>query len=304
MQIIYAEDPVKGFIETGNGHLHYLNWGGASGRFSAHLLHANGFCAGTYSPFVRFLLNDLHVIASDIRGHGDSDGAGVDRIRHWKIFSKDLKQIIEGTMTPPVIGIGHSLGAVTTYIAAAEYPRLFSGIVLIDPVILSRRNLWRSRILKWLGMAGKSPLAKGARRRKRTFKSRFDAFKRFASGRGLFKNWSKEFIDAYLECGLLEKDEESAVLKCDPETEAQIFESVPLDVWSYAPRIRCPVLAIRGEHSDTFLPEVAERLGTKIADYRLTTIAKTGHFIPMEQPEACAHAIIDFTSEVSRSQNR
>lgn len=291
-----TREPVEGFVETDSGKLHFLDWGGSG--VPTHLLHANGFCAGTYSPFIRFLSRDLHVIASDIRGHGGSDRPDVDRIRHWKIFAEDLNLLITRTLSPPVIGIGHSLGAVTTYIAAAEYPRLFSGIVLIDPVILPKQTLWLLRFLRMFGLGGKMPLARGARRRKRTFKSRVEAFKRFASGRGLFKTWSEEFIDAYLECGLLEKDEETAVLKCDPEMEAQIFESVPLDVWTYAPRIRCPVLAIRGDQSDTFQPEPAEKLKTLMRDYRLCTIERAGHFVPMEQPGICARKIAAFVREV------
>jgi len=290
------KEPQEGFFNTDRGKIHYLDWGGIGS--AVHLLHANGFCAGTYSPFVRFLLKDFTVFASDIRGHGGSDRPDVDRIRHWKIFAEDLKQIIGGTATPPVIGIGHSLGAVTTYIAAAEYPHLFSGIVLIDPVILSRPFLWLIRVLRMLGLGRMVPLARGARRRKRSFKSRLEAFRRFASGRGLFKTWSEDFIEAYLECGLLEKDEASAVLRCDPEMEAQIFESVPLDVWTYAPHIRCPVLAIRGQYSEVFPAGVARNLARHIGDYRLQIIARAGHFVPMEQPEACARAIVEFAGEI------
>jgi len=207
-------------------------------------------------------------------------------------------------MTAAVIGIGHSLGAVTTYIAGAEYPDLFSGIVLIDPVILPRNLIWFMRVLKMMGLSRRIPLARGARRRKRTFKNRIEAFKRFASGRGLFKTWSEEFIDAYLDCGLLEKDEKSTILRCDPEMEAQIFESVPLNVWTYAAHIRCPVLAIRGEQSDVFKPQPAMMLAKVIDDYRLETISGSGHFVPMEQPEACAEAILEFVRELRPSGKR
>jgi pimeloyl-ACP methyl ester carboxylesterase len=72
-------------------------------------------------------------------------------------------------MSPPVIGLGHSLGAVTTYIAAAKYPQLFSCIILLDPPILPRRTIWLITTMKWLGLAGKIPLARTARRRKKTF---------------------------------------------------------------------------------------------------------------------------------------
>ncbi|MBI9087353.1 MAG: alpha/beta hydrolase [Desulfobacterales bacterium] len=288
-------EPVEKFVVGTHGRLHFLDWGGDGPL--AHLLHANGFCAGTYSPFVAALGPALHLTASDIRGHGDSAFIETDRIVHWKVFAEDLKDIVEGVMTPPVIGMGHSLGAVTAYIAAAAYPHLFSALVLMDPVVLPRHLLWMIRILKALGLAGAIPLARGARRRRRSFRDRKEALARFAAGRGIFKSWEPAFIDAYLECGLLEKDDATAVLKCDPETEARIFESVPLDVWTYAKGIRCPVLMVRGEFSEAFRPGQADRLARRITDCRLETIAGAGHFIPMEKPGELAALILDFLAD-------
>jgi pimeloyl-ACP methyl ester carboxylesterase len=292
-------EPAEEFVEFPDGRVHYLNWGG--GGLQAHFLHGNGFCAGTYTPFIRYLVDDLHILASDVRGHGGSDQPRVERVRHWDIFAKDLKNLIEQKMSPPVIGMGHSLGAVTTYMAAAKHPHLFCGIVLIDPVILPRRLLWLLAALKFLGLGGNMPLAKRARRRRRIFKSKQEALRLFAAGRGIFKNWSKEFVHAYLECGLLEKDEQTAVLKCDPELEAQIFESIPLNVWRYANKIKCPVLAIRGLLSDVFFADAAQRLGDIIADYELQTVPDTGHFPPMEKPQESANLILDFVHRKLKS---
>ncbi|MGD2187154.1 MAG: alpha/beta hydrolase [Desulfobacterales bacterium] len=287
-----SSEPTEYDLELPDGRIHYLDWGGDG--LQAHFLHGNGFCAGTYTPFIRHLIDDLHILASDVRGHGGSDQPRVERVRHWDIFAEDLKMLIEQKMSAPVIGIGHSLGAVTTYIAAAQYPQLFSGIVLIDPVILPRRLLWFIAAMKLLGLRGNLPLAKMARRRRRMFKGKQEALRLFAAGRGIFKNWSKEFVHAYLECGLLEKDEKTAILKCDPELEAQIFESIPLNVWRYGKKIKCPVLAIRGELSDTFFADAAERLKDVIADYELQTIPHSGHFPPMEKPQESANLILDF----------
>jgi pimeloyl-ACP methyl ester carboxylesterase len=292
-------EPAERFLELPEGRIHYLDWGGDG--IQAHFLHGNGFCAGTYTPFIQYLVDDLHLLASDVRGHGSSDQPMVERVRHWDIFAEDLKILIEQKMSPPVIGIGHSLGAVTTYIAAAQYPHLFSGIILIDPVILPRRILWLIAALKLLGLRGNLPLAKMARRRRRIFKGKQEALRLFTAGRGIFKTWSKEFVHAYLECGLLEKDEKTAVLKCDPELEAQIFESIPLNVWRYAKNIRCPMLAIRGELSDIFFADVAGRLKDLIADYELQTIPHSGHFPPMEKPRESAHLILDFVDRKIKS---
>lgn len=292
-------EPTEHYLNLSDGRIHYLDWGGNG--LPAHFLHGNGFCAGTYTPFIRYLVDDLHILASDVRGHGGSDRPGVDRIRHWDIFAEDLKNLIEQKMSAPVIGMGHSLGAVTTYIAAALYPHLFSAIILIDPVILPRRMLWLIAGLKLLGLKGILPLAKMARRRRRLFKGKQEALKLFAAGRGIFKNWSKEFVEAYLECGLFEKDEKTAVLQCDPELEAQIFESIPLNVWRYAKKIHCPVLAIRGELSDVFFDDAAERLKNHIADIELQTMPQSGHFPPMEKPQESANLILDFIERKIKS---
>jgi hypothetical protein len=84
-------------------------------------------------------------------------------------------------------------------------------------------------------------------------------------------------VEAYLECGLLEKDERTAVLNCDPELEAQIFESVPADIWNYFGKITCPVLALRGELSDVFLPAAAQRMIKSPAAVECCG-SGTGHF--------------------------
>ncbi len=292
MNALEYNQPIENFIDLPDGKIHYLDWGGAG--LQAHLLHANGFCAGTYSPFVVHLVDDLHIVASDIRGHGGTELPNIKRIRHWDIFADDLKTLIEQTLSPPIIGMGHSLGAVTTYIAAAKYPQLFSCLILIDPPILSRKILWAMAVMRMFGLSGVIPLAKTARRRRKTFQGKKEALKRFTSGRGIFKYWSKDFVEAYLECGLLEKDSETAILKCDPELEAQIFESVPLDVWKYGKEISCPVLAIRGEHSGAFTVDAAQRLGRIIPDFELITIADAGHFVPMGKPVVCARVIKEF----------
>lgn len=285
-------EPSEGYIDVPGGRLHYLDWGGRGPQ--AHFLHGNGFCAGTYTPFIKHLANDLRVIASDVRGHGGSDFDGIQPVRSWRVFAEDLKVIVERTTRPPIIGMGHSLGAVSTCMAAASFPSLFNTVVLVDPVFLMPRRLATIGLMRTLGLQGRLPLARAARRRRRTFRSKAEALRRLLSGRGIFKTWSPEFVEAYLECGLLEKDTESAVLTCDPELEARIFEAIPLDVWSYVRGLRCPVLAIRGERSDVFPAGAADRMKRLAADGEVATIAGTGHFPTMEKPEECAEVIREF----------
>jgi pimeloyl-ACP methyl ester carboxylesterase len=288
-------EPAEGLLKVDGGVLHYLDWGGAGPQ--AHFLHGNGFCAGTYAPFIRHLVPELRVIASDVRGHGGSQFPDMERIGHWRTFAEDLRLLIRKVQSPPVIGMGHSLGAVTSCIAAAEDPSLFRALVLIDPVFLPPRTLWALAAARLLGLRGRVPRAILARRRRRVFRNKAEALRLYLSGRGIFKRWAPEFVEAYLECGLLEKDEAAAVLRCDPELEAQIFESVPADVWRYVKRVECPVLAVRGAESDVFSAEAANRLERTLARCEVATIEGSGHFPPMEKPGECARVIRAFLRE-------
>jgi pimeloyl-ACP methyl ester carboxylesterase len=288
-------EPTEGLLEVPGGTLHYLDWGGDGPP--AHFLHGNGFCAGTYAPFLRLLAPDLHVTASDIRGHGESAFDRMPPVRHWNVFAEDLALLVQSVQRGPVVGMGHSLGAVATTLAAAAHPELFSALVLIDPVFFEPLRLWRVAALRLLGMRGHSPLAVQARRRRRVFKGKADLLRVFSAKPGAFKSWAPEFIDAYLECGFLERDAQTAVLRCDPELEAQIFESVPVDVWGYIRRVRCPVLAIRGEQSEVFLEGAAQRLKRRVPTCTLATLPGCGHFPAMEKPEECARVIKSYLVE-------
>ena len=264
------------------------------GKKPLHFLHANGFCAGVYLPFYTYFEKEFRIVATDIPGHGDSDHHGMARILHWDIFVDDVKQAMEKNMETPVVGVGHSLGAVITLLAAAKHPGLFSHIILIDPVIFSKPMIFLLYLAKKAGLMKHNPLASGARRRKTRFKNHDEALRRFSSGRGMFKTWRDEFVQSYCDHGLKWEADGSGQLKCDPETEAQIYESVLLDIWNYPGRITCPVLLIRGERSTTFTPSAASILRKKIPGASLETVPGASHFIPMEKPVECMKLIENF----------
>ncbi|MBU1170190.1 MAG: alpha/beta hydrolase [Proteobacteria bacterium] len=280
------------FTDTPTKRIHSIACG--HGDHPLHFLHANGFCAGVYLPFLAHFQKDCRMIATDIPGHGDSDHHGYARIEHWNIFVDDVKEALVRHMSPPVIGVGHSLGAVVTLLTAAQYPELFSHIVLIDPVIFTRSRLALVYLLKKAGLIHRIPLAQGARRRKREFTSKEEAYRRFSSGRGLFASWPHTFIKAYCQHGLSGMDQGSARLKCDPETEAQIYESILMDIWDYPGKITCPTLVIRGEDSTTFTDSACRRLCSKISGAKSVSIKHAGHFVAMEKAGECHNHILNF----------
>lgn len=280
------------FTTTQTKRIHSISCG--TGEQPFHFLHANGFCAGVYLPFFEHFQNDFRIMATDIPGHGDSDHHGYSRIEHWNIFVEDVKEAIVSHMTTPVIGVGHSLGAVVTMLTAAKYPELFSHVILIDPVIFTPSRLAIVYLLKKTGLISRIPLASGARRRKREFTSSEEAYSRFSKGRGLFASWPDAFIRAYCQHGLATTEQGSIQLKCDPETEAQIYESILLDIWNYPDQVRCPTLVIRGGQSDTFTSDASRKLCSKIPYARGVSIDQAGHFVAMERSLTCRNHILNF----------
>lgn len=284
--------PASAFVDLPGRRLHVLEW--IARGPAAHFQHASGLCAGTYTPFLAYLAGQLHLIASDFRGHGDSAALDPLRIRSWDPFRDDLTTLVATRLAPPVVGIGHSMGAMVTLMAAAAEPQLFSALILIEPVFFPRTTLLRYRLMRLVGLMKYRRIARSARRRKRLFASRAVAYERFAAGRGIFRGWPPEFIQAYLTHAFRSLDGRRIALKCDPEFESRIYETVPLISGSRFRRVACPVLALRGAHSSRFQPEAGRRLAACLADCELQTVSGTGHFIPMERPGACARRILDF----------
>jgi pimeloyl-ACP methyl ester carboxylesterase len=58
--------------------------------------------------------------------------------------------------------------------------------------------------------------------------------------------------------------------------------------------LKLPVLVLYGAKSDTFLAPAVKRFQSQVPHAQFKCFEKSGHFVPMEQPEATAEAIFDF----------
>jgi pimeloyl-ACP methyl ester carboxylesterase len=102
-----------------------------------HFSGANGFPVGCYDT----LLNDLskrYSISSVWHKALWPDSGSPERSLSWDDYADDIIRHLKQQGGQPVVGIGHSMGATVTLIAAAKAPKLFSKIVLIEPVIISK----------------------------------------------------------------------------------------------------------------------------------------------------------------------
>lgn len=264
-----------------SGGVSYLEWTGSGP--SLHFAHATGFNSETYRALLQPLSDFFHLVASDARGHGFTTlelRAGM--AAGWTVFGNDLLEFLQTRAGSPVLLAGHSMGAVTSLMAAAEFPARVRGLVLIEPVLFSV-PLWE-RMLALVGARRKNTLAAGAVRRRETFDSRdavFDAYR----GRGIFATWPDEMLRDYVTGGFVPEADGTVRLACPPWWEAEIYRSAPARLDKLARRIRCPVTLLHGGKSNACPATEAARFAKAHGRTRRICVPKAGHFLPMEHPE-------------------
>lgn len=270
---------------------HYIDWGGEGPV--AHIAHATGFCAATYTPLAERLRPYLKILGMDDRGHGSTQAEAVPRdLRDWNVFSEDLAHLFRH-VGEPVIAIGHSRGGVASLLVAVRHPELVRALVLIDPTILPFSWMWWWYLAKKTGLSKRVPIAARAAKRKRAWPDR-ETVQRAYKAKEPFFRWQPGFLEGYLADGVKENAKGRAVLSCDPAWESRCFAVCPHDVWRYVPRLRLPTLVLYGTDSDTFLAPAVKRFKRKVPDAMVLAFQGATHFVPMERPGECAEAVVAF----------
>ncbi len=90
------------------------------------------------------LTPDWHIVACDFRGHGKS-GRVADEYG-FVDYARDTAALLSARFSAPTVIIGHSLGAVTALIVAAQAPQLVRAIVLLDPPLFLRNRPMSSMV--------------------------------------------------------------------------------------------------------------------------------------------------------------
>ena len=183
---------------------------------------------------------------------------------------------------------GHSLGATTSILAAAERPDLVEGLVLVDPVIIPYHLGWLSGFLHQLKLPHPvGHLIRRSSRRRRVFKSRSEIAQSYY-GRGAFTKDDEGFLNAYLESAI-EPKEGGVGLCCQPEWEAQNYIAQRHNSARAIKALTCNVVLVQAEKGSTVYSNKPFLKTRKPVTFR--TIEDTTHFLPFEKPDAVASHI-------------
>jgi pimeloyl-ACP methyl ester carboxylesterase len=279
----YPLSPFPSFDLGGNGaHLHFL--------------HANGYPPGCYKPLFELLQTQYHVVGMLLRPlWQDSNPSDV---QDWHLLSDDLLRFLE-TQSTPVIGVGHSIGAIVTLRAALRNPGKFRALVLIDPVLFVPSFLALWNIVRTLGLGNRlHPLIPGAQKRRRTFDDLETVFRGYRN-RPVFRYMSDESLRTHI-AGMTRKTDSGYELLYSPEWEARIYLTGmrDFDLWRDLPKLQVPTLFIRGAETDTFLETSAKLVKRKQPQARVETLDKSTHILPLERPREVFDRMQSFLNEV------
>lgn len=210
-----------------DGTLSALHFGDMSASLQLVFLHANGFNAQSYARI--FTQLGAHVVAFDMRGHGQSRDLPQPDIAGWQIFREDCVEFFDRyvpEMTDkPICLAGHSFGAVSGILAAPYLKGRLSAYVGFDPVTVPMMFRLTSALPGGRAyMKRRLPIAKNAGRRKSVFESPEAAFTRYQN-RGAFKGMPDDVLRDYIAGGLVARLDGQWELACRPEWEQAIFVS-------------------------------------------------------------------------------
>lgn len=246
-----------------------------------HFVHANGFPSACYAEFFRALGDDIDIVTLPMLGHDPAFSIAPN----WHGLAEQVADSVRGhACGRPVIGLGHSLGAMTSFMAAHRYPALFQGLVMMDPAYINPLAALGAGLAKLTGHIDAITPAGRSKGRRSQWPSREEAW-RTLRHKGLFKAFTDVSFNQYLQHGLVDC-EDGVRLAYSPEIEVEIFRNTPSDTWRYRRPLVIPRALITGDTSEFLKRGTMHKLAASQGIPLLTTPG--GHMFPFEQPQATA----------------
>ncbi len=246
------------------------------------MLHGFAEGAEVWDFLLPYLNGPWQIFAIDQRGHGLSDRAPEGHYTTFH-FVGDIEDFAITMGLQKFSLVGHSMGGRNALVYAALHPDRVERLVVID--------------------YGPELAAEGRRRIVRALKTRRDIFP------------LEEMIQAFIEENpRLDRPKAEALLRriCKPlgnglwgwRCDLRLLQAIregrrvlrDVDLWEFIPRVKCPMLLLRGADSDLLRPEGAKKMAEAMVDCRVVEIPEAGHAVPVDNPQATSSAIVHFLS--------
>lgn len=242
-----------------------------------HFAHANGVPSACYQKMLTILAEDFQVVTIPVIG--TDPNYPIDN--HWWSLTEQVADSIQRqSQGQPVYVLGHSLGAMTSYMAAHRFPHLVKALVMLDPPMFNGMDAYKLHIAKLLGKAESlTPAAKSKKRRDK-WPNRAEAAASLRP-KALFKTFDEQCFADYIEHGLTDCAD-GVCLTVPVANEVAIFSNVPTNTWRFKKQLTMPAAIVVGKDSHFANTGYPERLAQQqpVALY----YTEGGHMFPLEYP--------------------
>ena len=271
--------------------LHYVDWGNSDAP-PLLLVHGGRDHCRNWDWVAERLAADYHIIAPDLRGHGDSEwmiGGGYTVID----YVYDIAQLVKQAQMTPTAIIGHSLGGSVSLTYAGLYPETVSRLVAIEglgpsPTMLKEfgEGPYYERLQQWV-----ENLRKLSGRLPRRYDSLEDAFHRMQTDNPHLSEEQARHLTIH---GSNQNEDGTYSWKFDNYVRAfSPLGLTPEQTAELHGRIACPTLLIRGGESWASDPAKDGR-AAHFTDVSTQTIENAGHWVHQDQLEEFLDVVTRF----------
>jgi esterase len=249
------------FITVNGLRLHYLDWGSPE-KPPFIMLHGISRVAHQFDHLAPVFQADYHVMAIDMRGHGDSawspEGAYL-----VEDYVKDLEAFVTQLNLRGLILLGNSTGGRVVQVYAGLHPERVARLIVED-VGPERTNDIASAFTRQveqeaIGWASEQEL--------------------LASLKKSNAKTPEAILTAYAHFASRKRDDGRIVWKRDPNL-AKGF--VPTELWRFVSEIKCPTVYILGGASRIVPPETQAKLKQTLPDVKVVVMPGLGHYPDQE----------------------
>jgi pimeloyl-ACP methyl ester carboxylesterase len=267
--------------------LHYADWGNADAP-PLLLVHGGRDHCRSWDAIARALQPHFHVLAPDLRGHGDS---GWTRGGSYALteYVYDLSRLVRHIAARQVTIVGHSMGGMVGLVYAGTFPADVSALVVLDGVTVLPNTTSapaHERIALYVNQ-----LDKLEDREPRRYHSLEEAA---AQMRAHNKRLPPELALHLATFGVRRNADDTYSWKFDPYQRARAPHRLsPDDHVSLWGRITCPVLLLHAAESFLQGSEAAD-LAQYFQKARSETISGAGHWLHHDKPDEVVRSISTF----------
>lgn len=244
--------------------------------------HANGVPGGSYRRFLAGLESDFHIVAPNRLGRPGTIG------RQWAGIAEELEQVV-AAQSGPVVVVGHSMGAVASFMLASRHPERVAALVMLDPPLI---NGWAKPVMDLMYLLGQMDRVTpaGRSRTRRDHWPDWAAVEQYFEGRGMFRHFHPDCLRDYLAHGLV-RDDTGYRLLIPPVQEVEVFTETPRNLGRF-PRLRVPGLLVNGDATEPAFVAAARR---HVRRHGMTRLRAPGtHMFPLERPDEAAAVVRDW----------